>query len=49
MNEIPGLSFTEQDLGKKRSFPLQSLAAPGALEKFKAAIEWMIEQIRPQR
>ncbi len=49
MNEIPGLSFTEGDLGKKRAFPLQSLAEPGALEKFKAAIEWMIEQIRPPR
>jgi hypothetical protein len=33
MNEIPGLSFTAEDLGKKRAFPLQSLAAPGALER----------------
>jgi hypothetical protein len=48
MNEIPGLSFPQEALGKKPAFPLQLLAAPGALEKFKEAIEWMIEQIRPQ-
>jgi hypothetical protein len=49
MNEIPGLSFGREALGKKPAFPLQLLAAPGALQKFKAAVEWMIDQIRPQR
>src|SRR5262249_37330969 len=49
MNEIPGLSFAQDAVGKKPAFPLELLAAPGALEKFKAAIEWMIERIRAQR
>lgn len=49
MNEIPGLSFGREALGKKPAFPLKLLAAPGALQKFKAAVEWMIDQIRPRR
>ena len=49
MNEIPGLSFGPEALGKKSAYPLQLLAPPGALEKFKTAIQWMIAQIRPQR
>jgi hypothetical protein len=42
MNEIPGLSFGREALGKKPAFPLQLLAPPDALQKFKAAVEWMI-------
>ena len=48
MNEVPGLSLRQEALGRKPGFPLQLLAAPGALEKSQAAIEWMIDQIRPQ-
>ena len=48
INEVPGLSFGVEALAKKPTFPLQVLASPGALDKFKQAIEWMIEKIRPQ-
>ena len=47
MNEIPGLSFGLEAVKKKPGFPLQLLAEPDAIEKFKAAIEWMITQVRP--
>ncbi|MGH7928187.1 MAG: hypothetical protein ACREQV_10355 [Candidatus Binatia bacterium] len=48
MNAIPGLSFAPEAIAKRPGFPLKLLAEPGALEKFKVAIEWMIQQIRPQ-
>jgi hypothetical protein len=46
VNEVPGLSFGPESLGKKPVFALELLASPLALEKFRSVVEWMIGQIR---
>lgn len=45
-NEIPSVHFSDDVLTKRVRIPLESLATPPALEKLKAAIDWMIEKIR---
>ena len=45
-NEIPGLDLTEDALGSKRSFELALLEDPVARQKFKAAVEWLVDRIK---
>lgn len=46
LNEIPGLNLTEDAFGSKRSFELELLNDPVALQKFKAAIDWLADRIK---
>jgi hypothetical protein len=46
VNEIPGVNLTENTLGGKIGFDLESLYDPLALQKFKAAIDWQVDQIK---
>jgi hypothetical protein len=42
VNEIPGISFTEQMITKRPSIPLALLAAdPAAFDEFKRVLEWL--------
>jgi hypothetical protein len=45
-NEIPGLGWLPKVIDGKPNFPLELLADPVGLEKFKNAIEWMLHQFR---
>lgn len=45
-NEIPGLMLTEESLLGKPGFKIDLLFDPLALEKFKAAVNWLVEQIK---
>jgi hypothetical protein len=45
INEIPGLSLTEDALGGKPSFKIDLLFDPAALQKFKATVNWLVNQI----
>jgi hypothetical protein len=49
VNEIPGVNFSPDAIDRKPNFPLELLSAPEALEKFKKAVEWMIDQLRTQK
>jgi hypothetical protein len=46
VNEIPGVNFPPDAVGRKPNFPLDLLAAPEGLEEFKKTVEWMIDQLR---
>jgi hypothetical protein len=46
LSEIDGVQISETDLDRKPSIPLKLLVKPDAMKKFRAAIEWMIEQAR---
>ena len=49
MNEIPGLDWPPKVIDGKPSFSLELLADPVGLQRFKNAIEWMIQQFRGSR
>jgi hypothetical protein len=46
VNEIPGVNLTEETLGSKAGFELALLNDPLALQKFKAVVEWLADQIK---
>jgi len=46
LNDIPGVNLTEDALGGKPSFKIDLLLDPIALQKFKAAVNWLVNQIR---
>jgi hypothetical protein len=46
INEIPGLDWPPKAIDGKPNFPLELLADPVGLEKFKSAIDWMIHRLR---
>ncbi|MEX0803661.1 MAG: hypothetical protein WD688_10150 [Candidatus Binatia bacterium] len=45
-NEIPGLKLTDEALRGKPSFKIDLLFDPLALQKFKAAVDWLVDQIK---
>lgn len=45
LNEIPGLNLAEDALSGKPGFKLDLLYDPRALQKFKAAIDWLVDRI----
>jgi hypothetical protein len=46
LNEIPGLSLTDDALGGKPGFEIDLLFDPVALQKFKTAVNWKVNQIK---
>ncbi len=47
LNEIPGVSFTEDVITRRPSIQLSVLAAdPGALQSLKSALDWFCETVR---
>jgi hypothetical protein len=46
INEVPRLDWSPNAVERRPNFPLELLADPTGLEKFKGAIEWMIHQLR---
>lgn len=46
INEIAGVHFEDDVLSKRARIPLIKLATPDAVEKLKAAVAWLIEQVR---
>ena len=46
INEIAGVHFDDSVLTKTARIPLEKLATPAAVEKLKAAVAWLIEQVR---
>jgi RecB family endonuclease NucS len=46
LNEIPNLNLPADAVDRRPNFPLERLAVPAALAKFKNTIEWMIEELR---
>lgn len=48
LNEIPGQHFDDTILTKRARIPFEALAGNDALEKLKAVIEWLIEQVKAE-
>ena len=46
INEIPGIHFDDDVLTKRARIPFDKLANPVAIEKLKAAVAWLIEQVK---
>jgi hypothetical protein len=46
LNEIPGVSLDESVMTRRPSIATSVLGNPTGMEKFKAAFEWFIEQVR---
>ena len=44
-NEVPGLKLTDESLLGKPSFKIDFLFDPVALQKFKAAVDWLVNKI----
>jgi hypothetical protein len=49
LNQIDGVAIPDDRLEKRPSFPLKVLAAPGALERFLAIVEWAFDEARAER
>lgn len=47
INEIPGVHFDYDVLTKRARIPFEKLANPVAIEKLKAAVAWLVEQVKP--
>lgn len=48
LNEIPGVNLPNDSIEKFPSIPLSTLTQQGSLERFLAAIEWTIDQVKKQ-
>jgi hypothetical protein len=46
LNEIPGVSLPPESISKRPGIRMDLLTDAGALEKFKAAFEWYIEEVK---
>ena len=46
INEIPGVHFDDDAINKRARIPFDSLTSPATLEKLKAAMSWLIEQVK---
>ncbi|HEU0015453.1 MAG TPA: hypothetical protein VFQ45_17315 [Longimicrobium sp.] len=46
LNTIPGVSLGRDAIGRRPSIPLSVLAQEGALDRFLAAFEWFLEEVR---
>jgi len=44
--EIPGLNLTDDALRRKPNLKIELLFDPQALQKFKAAVDWVVQQIK---
>lgn len=48
INEVPGLHFGDNVLTRRARIPLDKLTTLEALEKLKAAVSWLIEQVNAE-
>jgi len=48
LNDIPGISFHEGVLNTRARIPTKTLTSSAAMEKLKAAVAWLIAQIRTE-
>lgn len=48
INEIPGIHFEDDVLTKRTRIPFESLTNTEAADKLKAAVSWLIQQVRPE-
>ena len=48
LNQIPGLNFTEDDLGGKPSRPLEPLLNPSHLKLFQDAVLWLRDELQQE-
>lgn len=46
INQIPGVSFGEEVIGRRPSFPLLNLVSDDAMTKFLSAMDWYFAEVR---